>query len=110
MRLNNLLSILAISTVFVHALIYPMFLYGDQPRLHARNQVTVPSDPIERTTIVNGHQTIITDVTNSTSTESPTNQTTTTAASSSSTRSINHGFQFQIPGLLVIGTILLSWL
>lgn len=108
MRLNNLLSILAISTVFVHALIYPMVLYGNQPRLYARNIVTVPSDPIERTTIVNGHQTTITDVTNSTSTESPTNQTTTVA--SSSTSSVNQGFQFQIPGLLLIGTILLSWL
>lgn len=46
MRLNNLLSIIAIFAAFVNALSYPEILYGN-PRLQARDKVTVPSDQLK---------------------------------------------------------------
>ena len=85
MRLNNLFYIIAIFTTFVYGLTYPEILYGN-PRLHARNQVTVPSDPMERTSVRNGHATI----TNDTSPSIPNNYT-----SSSSISSVNNGYQFE---------------
>ncbi|KAG4409546.1 hypothetical protein JTP64_000184 [Candida tropicalis] len=102
MRLNNLFSIIAIFAAFVNALSYPEILYGN-PRLQARDKVTVPSDPIERTSVRDGHATI----TNDTSATISRNY---TSSSSSSISSVNNSYQFQIPSLLIIATILLSWL
>ncbi|RCK59027.1 hypothetical protein Cantr_07212 [Candida viswanathii] len=103
MRLHQVLSIVAVSIACVHALAYPALLAG----IHARNQVSHPSDPIERTSVHGGQTMTFTDTSTDTATNQTTSSTTTSAAASSS---MSHGYHYQIPTLLVAGTLLLSWL